>query len=73
MLLSSNSQLKEELRKQNLGTNGNKTVLIQRLLIAITAVAAKPTAPEPADTSNEPLSDPSAEAPSNQPIEVMTE
>jgi len=28
-LLLSNSQLKEELRKLNLSTNGNKTVLVQ--------------------------------------------
>ena len=65
MLLLSNSQLKEELRKQNLSTNGNKSVLVQRLLTMITAVAAQPTAPEPAAISNE--------APSNQPTEVMTE
>jgi hypothetical protein len=67
MLLLSNSQLKEELRKQSLSTNGNMAVLMMvtyhQLLPSILSRTR----------SNEISNVPSEKASSNQPAEVMTE
>jgi hypothetical protein len=70
MLLLSYSQLKEELRKQNLSTN--KTVMVQRLLTMITTTDAvqHTSAPEQVAHSNEET----AHIASNEPTAVnMTE
>jgi len=77
MLLLSNSQLKEELRKRNLSTGGNKTAMVQRLLtmIATAEVVQNSSAPEQAAHSNEETArNDGVEAYSNEPTSVnMTE
>jgi hypothetical protein len=70
MLLLSNSQLREELRKRNLSTNGNKTVLVKRLLTVVGVTEVPRAAPDQSaaiifETSDAPSS--------NQQPAVMTE
>ncbi len=70
MLLLSNSQLREELRKRNLSTNGNKTVLVKRLLTVVGVTEVPHAAPDQSaaiifETSDAPSS--------NQQPAVMTE
>jgi len=49
LMLLSNSELKEESRRQNLSASGNKKVLVQRLLTLIKPIVAgaRPSLPPP--------------------------
>jgi hypothetical protein len=60
LMLMSNSELKVELRKQNLSASRNKMVLVQRLLTATTpitepTVARHPPPPEQNTTEAQPM------------------